>query len=84
MSPYGCHDMAGNVDEWVADWYDAGYYSVSPRDNPQGPATGTRRVVRGGAWNDPPDGVRAVRYHYAPDYRGFDQGFRLVCAPPSS
>ena len=49
-SPYGVMDMAGNVDEWVQDWYDSSYYSVSPSNNPQGPETGTYRVLRGGSW----------------------------------
>ena len=49
-SPYGALDMAGNVWEWVADWYDAGYYSKSPLENPPGPDSGTYRVLRGGSW----------------------------------
>ena len=49
-SPYGVMDMAGNVDEWVQDGYDSSYYSVSPSNNPQGPETGTYRVLRGGSW----------------------------------
>jgi formylglycine-generating enzyme required for sulfatase activity len=49
-SPYGCLDMAGNVREWVADWLDRDYYGRSPRENPQGPDSGTYRVVRGGSW----------------------------------
>jgi formylglycine-generating enzyme required for sulfatase activity len=50
ISPYGMHDMAGNVLEWVADWYDTGYYAQSPASNPQGPETGVVRGLRGGAW----------------------------------
>ncbi len=49
-SPYGALDMAGNVSEWVNDWYDTGYYSSTPYRNPTGPATGNRRVLRGGSW----------------------------------
>jgi eukaryotic-like serine/threonine-protein kinase len=49
-SPYGVLDLAGNVDEWVADWYDASYFGRSPGRNPPGPANGERRVIRGGNW----------------------------------
>lgn len=46
----GLHDMSGNVFEWVNDWYDINYYSASPSTNPLGPVSGTRHVLRGGAW----------------------------------
>ncbi len=79
VSPYGLHDCAGNVSEWVADRYDKAYYSRSPRKNPIGPKTGEFQVLRGGAWG----GLRfqmqcAYRASYPPDYRGFRIGFRCA------
>jgi formylglycine-generating enzyme required for sulfatase activity len=49
-SPYGALDMAGNVLEWVADWYDGSYYARSPGRNPTGPDSGESKVLRGGSW----------------------------------
>ena len=50
VSPYGVYDMAGNVYEWCYDWYDAGYYSISSKNNPTGPSTGGVHVCRGGGY----------------------------------
>jgi formylglycine-generating enzyme required for sulfatase activity/serine/threonine protein kinase len=78
-SPYGCADMAGNVWEWVSDWYDGDYYKNSSRENPAGPATGEYRVLRGGSWDFYVRGVRsASRGRNFPDFRYDDVGFRCA------
>jgi len=43
--------MAGNVSEWVADWYNGSYYATGPTTDPLGPDTGTNKTIRGGSWN---------------------------------
>ena len=52
VSPYGVINMAGNVAEWCFDFYDKDYYKNSPERNPFGPDAGSRKVVRGGSWQN--------------------------------
>jgi formylglycine-generating enzyme required for sulfatase activity len=75
----GLYDLSGVCHEWCADWYDDTYYAHSPATNPRGPATGTRRVSRGGAWRhaNPWSGV-AHRSSLPPALRYSDYGFRLA------
>ena len=79
ISPYGVYEMGGNVWEWVADWYDANYYSESGRNNPAGPSLGTHRVLRGGSWCFLSSAMRSAhRQPYDPEITDTDIGFRCA------
>jgi formylglycine-generating enzyme required for sulfatase activity len=83
VSPYGLYDMAGNVSEWVSDWYDGSYYQSSPASNPLGPSSGQYRVLRGGSWYNMGIGVRSANRSYnTPDDINSYVGFRCARSLP--
>lgn len=82
-SPYGALNMAGNVREWVADWFDPNYYSYSPYANPKGPDNGSERSLRSSSYNE--DGKEIFitnRLRHEPQSPGLSRGFR--CAQDSA
>lgn len=81
-SPYGALDMSGNVWEWTNDWYSSSYYSSSPYSNPQGPDSGTYKLLRGGGWINYWGYLRvAYRTYDNPRISSSTVGFRCA-APP--
>ena len=73
------YDMAGNVSEWCADWFDRQYYQLAETRNPKGPATGLYKVIRGGAWSDGPRRVTVFYRNWVrPHQRTPNLGFRCA------
>jgi serine/threonine-protein kinase len=82
VSPYGTLDMAGNMWEWVTDWYSSTYYATSPERNPTGAASGDTRVMRGGSWGEMGFGIRTTaRGRLDPVYGDHHSGFRCAASP---
>ena len=82
-SPYGLRHMAGNVAEWVYDWFMFDYYTIMPDRNPRGPASGRYKGVRGGSWKSRPNLLRtATRNGASPEQRLSTIGFRCAGSAP--
>jgi beta-lactamase class A len=82
---FGLFDMAGNMAEWTADWFEREYYASAPARDPHGPGKGTYKVIRGGAWSDPPKRLTVFfRNWVRPEMRQPNIGFRCAKnAPPA-
>jgi formylglycine-generating enzyme required for sulfatase activity len=77
---FGIYNLCDNVHEWCSDWYDPGYYGISPERNPPGPEQGQRKASRGGSWRHHVKVSRcSARSSIPPDFQYADYGFRVAC-----
>jgi formylglycine-generating enzyme required for sulfatase activity len=84
ISPYGVHDLAGNLYEWVTDWYDDAFYAQQPTINPHGPPDGTAKVQRGGSYINQPYRLRTTfRTKGDPTEHDPNVGFRCAQDVPT-
>ncbi|MCA9955767.1 MAG: SUMF1/EgtB/PvdO family nonheme iron enzyme, partial [Anaerolineales bacterium] len=82
-SPIGAYDMAGNVMEWVGDWYDRRYYAEATDSNPLGPVEGEFKAIRGGSWLSAVEDLSVItRSSFDPTVRRDNLGFRCAMTPP--
>jgi formylglycine-generating enzyme required for sulfatase activity len=85
VSPYGVYDQAGNVMEWVSDWYNQDSYRALPVRNPVGVSEGESRVIRGASWNDSIKRAQTwIRFKMYPEYRDVTIGFRCAKTGPQT
>jgi formylglycine-generating enzyme required for sulfatase activity len=79
-SPFGVLNISGNLWEWVPDWYDPGYYSQSPAQNPHGPDAGEYRTLRGGGWRSLAAQLRVTNHSTGKPEHSMDGEIGIRCA----
>ncbi|HBJ34180.1 MAG TPA: hypothetical protein DDZ51_05330 [Planctomycetaceae bacterium] len=83
-NPFGLYNVHGNIAEWCSDWFDPEFYTSSPADDPTGPDSGSRKVIRGGGYSNPPFSATSYwRMSYEPETRSSSIGLRPVIELPT-